>query len=174
MYRPGTSRKPNPRQKKFYMRRRLEYLFISHPSWITAISNTRACQTPRNIQGRSRAPGDNVKEDSGERAVFSEQEAPTSRLTAATFLATMSRLPGMAGAANDAVSAGMLVHMSCRKHPEICDCQDNKSAHKCGQDYHPGDRDNGIRLKNQGFSLIETCTVTHCQDYCGREVDEII
>ena len=44
------------------------------------------------------------------------------------FLDTISRPPGMAGEANDAVSA--------YTQPDYCECQ-RRSVLRCGKDYHP-------------------------------------
>ena len=48
--------------------------------------------------------GDNVKDDAGCQAVFAEQGASASQMTAAKVLVTSSRLLGLAGEGNDAVS----------------------------------------------------------------------
>ena len=45
------------------------------------------------------------QDDTGGCTVFTEQGASASHMTAATVLDTISRLPGMSGEANDAVSA---------------------------------------------------------------------
>ena len=49
--------------------------------------------------------GDIVKDDSGSYAVFTEQGSSASQMTAAKFMDIISRLPGCAGQAADAVSA---------------------------------------------------------------------
>ena len=56
--------------------------------------------------------GDSVKDDTGGCAVFTEQGASASHMTAAEVLDTISQLPGMSGEANDAVSAHAQVKMS--------------------------------------------------------------
>ena len=48
--------------------------------------------------------GDIVKDDSGSYAVFTEQGSSASQMTAAKFMDIISRLPGCAGQAADAVS----------------------------------------------------------------------
>ena len=48
---------------------------------------------------------DNVKDDTGEYAVFSEQESQAFPLTAAKVLDTTPPLPSIAGEATDAISA---------------------------------------------------------------------
>ena len=49
--------------------------------------------------------GDIVKDDSGSYAVFSEQGSSASQVTTAKIMDIISRLPGCAGQAADAVSA---------------------------------------------------------------------
>ena len=49
--------------------------------------------------------GDIVKDDSGSYAVFTEQGSSASQMTAAKIMDIISRLPGCAGQAADAVSA---------------------------------------------------------------------
>ena len=66
-----------------------------------------------NEQRESRAPGeDNAKDDGGHKAVFMEQGVSASPVAAARSLDTISKLPGMAGEVNDAVSARTQVHES--------------------------------------------------------------
>ena len=55
--------------------------------------------------------GDIVKDDSGYYAVFSEQGSSTSQMTAAKVMDILSRLPGCAGQAADAVPAYAQVKM---------------------------------------------------------------
>ena len=55
--------------------------------------------------------GDTVKEDSGSYAVFAEQGSSASQMTAAKVMNIISRLPGCAGQAADAVSAKTQVKM---------------------------------------------------------------
>ena len=54
----------------------------------------------------------NVSDGTGYKAVFAEQGASASQVAAAIFLDTKTRLLGMAGEANDAVSAYTQVHLS--------------------------------------------------------------
>ena len=49
--------------------------------------------------------GDIVKDDSGSRAVFTEQGSSASQMTAAKVMDLISRMPGSDGQAADAVSA---------------------------------------------------------------------
>ena len=55
--------------------------------------------------------GDFVKDDSGSYAVFTEQGSSASQMTAAKVMDIISRLPGCAGQAADAVSAYTQVQM---------------------------------------------------------------
>ena len=55
--------------------------------------------------------GDIVKDDSGSYAVFTEQRSSASQMTAAKVMDIISRLPGCAGQAADAVSAYTQVKM---------------------------------------------------------------
>ena len=62
-------------------------------------------------KGRVVLRGDIVKDDSGSHAVFTEQGSSASQMTAAKVMDIISRLPGCAGEAADAVSAYTLVNM---------------------------------------------------------------
>ena len=62
-------------------------------------------------KGRVVLRGDIVKDDSGSYAVFTEQGSSASQMTAAKVMAIISRLPGCAGQAADAVSAYTQVKM---------------------------------------------------------------
>ena len=62
-------------------------------------------------KGRVVLRGDTVKDDSGSYAVFTEQRSSASQMTAAEVMDIISRLPGCAGQAADAVSAKTQVKM---------------------------------------------------------------
>ena len=62
-------------------------------------------------KGRVVLRGDIVKDDSGSYAVFAEQGSSASQITAAKVMDIMSRLPGRAGQAADAISAYTQVKM---------------------------------------------------------------
>ena len=62
-------------------------------------------------KGRVVLRGDIVKDDSGSYAVFTEQGSSASQMTAAKVMDIISRLPGCAGQAADAVSAYTEVKM---------------------------------------------------------------
>ena len=55
--------------------------------------------------------GDTVKDDSGSYAAFTKQGSSASQMTAAKVMDIISRLPGCAGQAADAVSASTQVKM---------------------------------------------------------------
>ena len=62
-------------------------------------------------KGRVVLRGDVVKDDSGSYAVFTEQGSSASQMTAAKIMDIISRLPGCAGKAADAISACTQVKM---------------------------------------------------------------
>ena len=62
-------------------------------------------------KGRVALRGDIVKDDSGSYAVFTEQGSPAAQMTDAKVMDIISRLPGCAGQAADAVSAYTQVKM---------------------------------------------------------------
>ena len=62
-------------------------------------------------EGRIVLRGDTVKDDSGSNAELSEQGSSASQMTAAKVMDIVSRLPGCAGQAADAVSAFTQVKM---------------------------------------------------------------
>ena len=62
-------------------------------------------------KGRVVLRGDTVTDDSGSHAVFTEQGSSASQMTAAKVMDIISRLPGCAGRAADAVSAYTQVNM---------------------------------------------------------------
>ena len=62
-------------------------------------------QKQKRYKGRVVLRGDIVKDDSGSHAVFTEQGSSASQMTAAKVMDIISRLPGCAGQAADAVSA---------------------------------------------------------------------
>ena len=68
-------------------------------------------------KGRAVLRGDIVKDDSGSYAVFTEQGSSASQMTAAKVIDIISRLPGCAGQAADAVSA--YTHVKMKDSPKI-------------------------------------------------------
>ena len=63
-------------------------------------------------KGRVVLQRDNVKDEEGDRAVFTVQGASVSQMAAAEFLDTISELPGMAGETSDAIAAYTEVQMT--------------------------------------------------------------
>ena len=80
---------------------------FSSPHWWTYVIwkmlNWR--QSTKNTKVELYFGGDVVKDDSGSYAVFTEQGSSASQMTAAKVMDIISRLPGCAGQAADAVSA---------------------------------------------------------------------
>ena len=72
------------------------------PNWRQSIKSTKSRVVLR---------GDIVKDDSGSSAVFTVQRSSASQMTAAKTMDTISRLPGCAGQAADAISAYTQVKM---------------------------------------------------------------
>ena len=111
--------------------------------------------------------GDIVKDDSGSYAVlFTEQGSSASQMTAAKVMDIISRLPGCAGQAADAVSASTQVKME--DAPKLLkipkpECPDIWFV------YHDTNGLNHGPVWNiQSFLLSEICTVIHWQDFYGK------
>ena len=69
------------------------------------ICHLKNAELDQKYKGRVVLRGDIVKDDSGSYAVFTEQGSSASQMTAAKVMDIISRLPGCAGQAADAVSA---------------------------------------------------------------------
>ena len=78
---------------------------------ICHLKNAELGTKHQKYKGRIVFRGDIVKDDSGSYAVFIEQESSASQMTAAKVIEIISRLPGCAGQAADAVSADTQVKM---------------------------------------------------------------
>ena len=78
---------------------------------ICPLKNVELETKHQKYKGRVVLRGDIVKDDSGSYAVFTEQGSSASQLTAAKVMDIISRLPGCAGQAADAVSASTQVQM---------------------------------------------------------------
>ena len=79
------------------------------------LCHSKNAELAKHLQEYKRQPvlrGDNVKDEGGYRAVFTEQGASVSQMAAATFLDAMSKLLGMAGETSDAISAYTQVTMT--------------------------------------------------------------
>ena len=114
-------------------------------------------------KGRVVLRGDIVKDDSGSYAVFTEQRSSASQMTAAKVMDIISRLPGCAGQAADAVSAYTQVRKGrCSK---IIEKIPNRNVQTFGFVYHDTHGLNhGPVWKIQSFLLSEICTVILWQD----------
>ena len=78
---------------------------------ICHLNNAELEAKHQNYKGRVVLRGDIEKDDSGSYAVFTEQGSSASQMTAAKVMDVISRLPGRAGQAADAVSAYTQVKM---------------------------------------------------------------
>ena len=72
---------------------------------ICHLKNSELEPQHQKYKGRVVLRGDSVKDDSGSYAVFAEQGSSASQMTAAKVMDIISRIPGCAGQASDAVSA---------------------------------------------------------------------
>ena len=116
-------------------------------------------------KGRVVLRGDIVTDDSGSYAVFTEQGSSASQTTAAKVMDSISRLPGCAGQAADAVSAYTQVKMedaqNYSKFP-------NRNVQTFGSVYHDTNGLNHGPVSNtQLFLLSGTCTVILWEDFYG-------
>ena len=105
-FRRGTWRKSEVRKKWSKKQERRAQKFIFHHWWtyvIWKMLNWR--QSTKNTKGRVVLGGDIVKDNSGSYAVFTEQGSSASPMTAAKIMVIISRLPGCAGQATDAIPA---------------------------------------------------------------------
>ena len=119
-------------------------------------------------KGRVVLRGDIVKDDSGSYVVFTEQGSSASQMTAAKVMDIISRLPGCAGQAADAVSAYTQVTMG--------RCTDIIENSKVGMSRHLDSstttqmaKNHGPVWKTQSFLLSEICTVILWQDFYGKD-----
>ena len=78
---------------------------------ICHLKNSELKPQHQKCKGRVVLRGDILKDDSGSYAVFTEQGSSASQMTAAKVVDIISRLPGCAGQAADAVSAYTQVKM---------------------------------------------------------------
>ena len=119
-------------------------------------------------KGRVVLRDDIVKEDSGSYAVFTDQGSSASQMTAAKIMDIISRLPGCAGQAADAVSAYTQVKMEDVPTPlkipksECPDIWIRLPRHKWSKNHGPV-------WKTQSFLLNEICVVILKQDCYGKD-----
>ena len=78
---------------------------FASPMDICHLKNAELETKHQKYKGRVVLRGDIVKDDSGSYAAFTEQGSSASQMTAAKVMDVISRLPGCAGQAADAVSA---------------------------------------------------------------------
>ena len=79
--------------------------------WCHLKKNSTWLRSPKYTKERVVLRGDVVKDDTGSCAVIIEQTSPASHMTAAIVQDVISRLPGCAGQASEAVSANTRVKM---------------------------------------------------------------
>ena len=84
---------------------------FASPMDICHLKNAELETKHQKCKGRFVLRGDIVKDDSGSHAIFTEQGSSASQMTAAKVMDIISRLPGCAGQAADAVSADTQVKM---------------------------------------------------------------
>ena len=117
-------------------------------------------------KGRVVFRGDIVKDDSGSYAVFTEQGSSASQMTAAKIMDIISRLPGCAGQAADAVSACTQVKKE--DAPKLLKIP-NRNVQTFRFVYHDTiGRSHGPVWKTQSFFLNEIYMVILWQDYNGK------
>ena len=134
---------------------------------ICHLKNAEVETKHQKYKGRVVLRGDIVKDDSGSYAVFTEQGSSASEMTAAKVMDIISRLPGCAGQAADAVSPKTKVKMEdahkLLKIPKI-----GVSRH-FGFVYHDTNGQNhGPVWKTQSFFLSGICMVIVWQDCFGK------
>ena len=109
---------------------------------------------------------DIVKDDSGSYAVFTEQGSSASQMTAAKVMDVISRLPGCAEQAADAMSAYTQVQME--DGPSLLKKFQSQNVQILGYVYNDTSGQNHVPAwKIQSFLLSEICTVILWQDCCG-------
>ena len=118
-------------------------------------------------KGRVVLRGDIVKDDSGSYAVFTEQESSASQMTEAKIMDIISRLPGCAGQAADAVSSFSHVKNGrCSKIIEIS--QIGISRHLDSSTTTQMAKIIVQYGRHSRSFLGEICRVIFWQDYCGK------
>ena len=132
---------------------------------LSHVKNSKLEPQYHKYKGRNVLRGDIVKADSGSYAVFTEQGSSASQMKAAKVMDIISRLPGCAGQAADAVSADTQVKMedapTLVKIPKS-ECPDiwiRPPKHKRPKSWSS--------MEDQLFLLSEICTVIFWQDYDG-------
>ena len=104
-------------------------------------------------QGRVELRGDIVKDGSGSYAVFTEQGSSASQMTAAKVMDIISRLPGCAGQAADAVSAFFPNEKWKYAHKLLKNSQIGVSRHLNSSTTSTNGQNHGPVWKTQSFLL---------------------
>ena len=121
------------------------------------LKNSELVPQYQKYKGRVVLRIDIVKDDSGSYAVFSEQGSSASQMTAAKVMDIISRLPGCAGQAADAVSAYTQVKME--------DAPTSQNIQIFGYVYRTTNGQNhGPVWKIESLLLNAICTVIFWQD----------
>ena len=134
---------------------------------ICHLKNAEVEAKHQRYKGRVTLQGDIVKNDSGSYAVFTKQGSSASQMTAAKILDIISRLPGCAGQAADAVSAYTQVKMG--DAPKLLKIPKSECP-DIGFVYHHDEsgQNHGPVWKIQSFLLSEICMVILWQDCYGK------
>ena len=128
---------------------------------ICHLKNSESEKKHQKYEGRVTHRSDIVEDDSGSCAVFTEQGSSASLMTAAKVMDIVSRLPGCAGHAADAVSSYTQVKME--DAPELLKNFKNRSVQTFGYVYNDTNGLNhGPVWKIQSFLLNEICSVILC------------
>ena len=98
--------------------RRAQKFISPHPGTICHLKNAELEAKHQKYKGRVVPRGDIVKDDSGSYALFTEQGSTASQMTAAKVMDIISRLPGCAGQAADAVFENSNIGMP--RHVDSC------------------------------------------------------
>ena len=131
-----------------------------------SLEERRTCKTPPEIyRGRVVLRGHNVKDEEGYRAVFTEQGASASRMAAAKFLDTFSKLVGMAGE----TQFQRTFKSKWPKLPDGYQCRTKSVLKMLIIILHGKDQKVVMILKTQWYFLKDTYIVTHCPAYFGKE-----
>ena len=147
---PASCFKEKTSQRWFHKQRRTKDLFIAHPSWASASSNTPSMRNiSRNYNGRVVLP---VRETTSKTTMDTEQFSRSKDIRPRQWQQQKSWIHVLDPLAWLVKPAMMLpLRRTCRKNQDHCDCQ-RKSARKNGRVYHQvEDRNNGTRLMNQWF-----------------------
>ena len=146
--------------------RRAEKFIFASLMDICHLKNAELETKHQKYKGRVVLRGDIVKDDSGSYAVFTEQGSSASQMTAAKVMDIISRLPGCAGQAADAVSAYTQVKME--DAPKLLKIPKSE----CPDIWIRLPRQKwpnlGLVWKTQSFLSNEICMVILWQDCYGK------